>query len=424
MTVQSNILNFEGAYKEQFAKSWGDLTLKNRPLSAMVERFESMTGIDTKVPALTSSGAGVCVTIAAAQTQAAAVSMNVPAFAVTRLALYSVVQIDNQSILASESLEGAFFEVSAEALKQAINKMSNYLEMYMFGDGSGCIGQLANTTVSTSVIQLASVATAINFEKGDRLDLAATRSSAGIRAQGSGAHALIIGAVNEDLGQLTVVTPAGVACNINDSTDGAASPGTTDYLFATGTRNKVLNGLGAWLPATAPTSGDSFYGVDRSIQPTKLAGNRTDETTSGKSIKEMLIDAAMKIASKDGNLDVFFMHHNVFALLLKELESTAYRPDHKVGEISFPAVELLTSAGVVKVVPANRCSTSDIFGLDMSTVTLGSIGPAVRGLDTKDGLEWLRLSTDDAVESRIGTYSAMWIDKPYRNIHISIPAQG
>lgn len=425
MTVANNILNLEGEYKEQFAKKWADLTLRNRPLSAMVERDEDLTGTDLKVPALTSSGAGVATTVAVAQSQAASVSMNVPAFAVTRTKLYSIVQIDNEAILASESKEGAFFEISSTALEQAINKMSNYLEIYMFGDGSGALGQMANSTVSTSVIQLASIATAINFEKGDRLDLSGTNTGTGsLRAQGTNAHPLFVGTVNEDLGQLTIVNAAGTAVNINDSADGVVSPGTTDYIFATGTKGAVLKGLGAWLPKTAPTSGDSFYGVDRSQAVSKLAGLRSDETTSGKTIKEMLIDAHMKVAARDGNLDVFFMSYPTYGALCKELEATAFRPDHGAGEVSFPSVELITNSGVVKCVPANRCSTSDIWGLDMSTVHLGSIGPAVRGLEVKDQLEWLRLNADDAVESRIGTYSAFFIDAPYRNIHISIPSQG
>ena len=56
------------------------------------------------------------------------------------------------------------------------------------------------------------------------------------------------------------------------------------------TKTTKLSGLGAWLPSSAPGSTDSFFGVNRSSDATRLGGIRFDG--SSLPLEEALIGAA------------------------------------------------------------------------------------------------------------------------------------
>src|SRR5690606_20992478 len=64
---------------------------------------------------------------------------------------------------------------------------------------------------------------------------------------------------------------------------------TGNYVLIAGDYGNAITGLPGWLPRTSPTSGDSFFGVDRSEHPHRLAGFRY--LSPAQTIEETLIKA-------------------------------------------------------------------------------------------------------------------------------------
>ncbi|MHC5062025.1 MAG: hypothetical protein ACYTFK_13185, partial [Planctomycetota bacterium] len=130
---------------------------------------------------------------------------------------------------------------------------------------SGEYGQISGTPGASTTLTLAKPDDITNFEVGQRLVFAANSASA---LRDSGAHLTVV-AVNLSAGTMVM------SANLNTITglaDGDAIFVKGDY-EAADDRNKI-SGLAAWLPASAPGGSDSFFGVNRSVDPVRLAGHR------------------------------------------------------------------------------------------------------------------------------------------------------
>ena len=86
--------------------------------------------------------------------------------------------------------------------------------------------------------------------------------------------------------------------------------------------NAKPSGLAAWIPSVAPTVGDNFYGVDRSIDSTRLAGVRYNG--SAESIEEALVDASNLLAREGGKPEIGIMGFASFSALIKALGRQTY----------------------------------------------------------------------------------------------------
>lgn len=188
-------------------------------------------------------------------------------FFVYRVANYQVVSIDNELLEATRDNAGAFVDQAKLRMDTGFRNITNDLAFDLFGDGSGVRGVISS--ISTGVITLVNAASVVQFEKG--MSLIAFDST---NANQSTANAVgYIIAVNRSAGTVTVAaTQGGVAATpTNWSTSfpnllvqGDAVAGQTSML--------KVSGLGAWFPFTTPASNDSFWGVNRSQDPTRLAG--------------------------------------------------------------------------------------------------------------------------------------------------------
>src|SRR5215831_8614153 len=97
--------------------------------------------------------------------------------------------------------------------------------------------------------------------------------------------------------QVTVAPSSSIFVTCALDTNGAAvsnissyytSLANTDWIVIAGDYNQnyattqatKIRGLSAWLPLTAPTGGDNFWSVDRSVFPTRLSGHRLNDPTA------------------------------------------------------------------------------------------------------------------------------------------------
>lgn len=388
-----------------------NLVYKNNPFLAMVPKMEEFGGKYMPIPLIVNTSQGRSGTFSNAQSNQTAAT--VQSFALTRTQNYSIAQIDNQTMLASKTDKMAFINGATVVIDGAIRALTNSLATQIFRSGSGAIGTVAaGGSTTTGIFTLANPSDVVNFEVNMTIE-ARNPSTGALR---SGGPAYII-AVNRTSGQLTFSSSMG------GSAGGLAAWGITtgDTLNVQGDYNIALKGLAGWLPTTAPTSGDNFFGVDRSTDPTRLAGVRFDG--SSESIEEAVIDASLLVAREGGNPDVCVMPFSSYAALEKSLGSKAqYISFDGPAKIAFPGILINGAAGQIKVFPDRSCTAKTAYLLQMDTWKLYSLGPAPHIAKYADGLEMLRVYNSDAAELRVVSYANLGCNAPGFNAVVQLGA--
>ncbi len=180
--------------------------------------------------------------------------------------------------------------------------MSNDIAQSLFGNSTGFRGGIAS--ISTGLITLTSSSDIVNFEVG--MSLVSYSISGTTYTQSTAAAIGYVVAVNRTAGTVTVSATqggsAGTPTNWSVSFPNLGVQGDVAFGNITATTGFLkITGLAAWLPTTAPASGDSFWGIDRSVDVTRLAGVRFNGQSE--SIDEALVDASSLVAREGGMPD-------------------------------------------------------------------------------------------------------------------------
>lgn len=300
--------------------------------------------------------------------------------------------------------------------------ISNDLALDLFGDASGSRGSYSS--ISTGVITLTNAAQVVNFEVG--MSLVSFSISGSTYTQSTSAAVGYVIAVNRSAGTITVSATAGGAAGTptNWSTSFPYLGVEGDVAFGTisaTTSFKKVSGLGAWIPTTAPGSSDSFWGVNRSADVTRLGGVRFDG--SAETIEEALVDGAALVAREGGSPDMCFMPFASWAALEKSLGSKVQYVDvkHEEADIAFAGIRIHAPYGPITVVPDRSCPAQTAYLLSLDTWKLRSTGKMPHILTYgMEGLEGLRVGIADALEVRIGYYGNLTCNAPGWNCVVSL----
>ncbi len=410
-----------------------DLVFAGNPALALIPKDESADGMGGKsfpVPLIYGNSQGRSATFATAQSNQTAPQLG--EFFVTTISNYQLVTIDNRFMEATKSNLGAFMDGATMNVNSGINNITNDLAHDLYNDGSGSRGTfgLGNGSIDGSgKITLDSAAQSVQFDIG--MSLVSYSVSGTTATQSTSAAVGYVVAVDYALGTVTVAAAQGgsPATPTNWSTSFPYLAIQGDVNFSSGGLGSSLMlklaGFGAWIPASAPSSGDSFFGQNRSVSPTRLAGNRYNG--SQETIEEALIDAAALTAqnrSTAGYPDYCFMNFTSYAALIKTLGSRVQYVDVKHDEIdiSFEGIQLITSYGKVTVIPDRNCPAQTAYLIAMKTWKLRTLGRAPKILiyGSYDSNQGLRVGTADAVEIRIGYYGNLTCNGPVANCYVSL----
>jgi len=385
-----------------------NLVYKNNPFLAMVPKMEEFGGKYMPIPLIVNTSQGRSGTFSNAQTNQTAAT--VESFALTRVANYSIAQIDNQTMLASKTDKMAFINGATVVIDGAIRALTNSLATQLFRDGSGALSTIGNISgLTPGVVTLANASDVVNFEVNMTLRAV---SPAGVDR---GASGWVI-AVNRTTGVVTVS-----ATTMGSTAGNPAGWQIGDSLVVQGDQGLALKGLAAWVPTTAPTTGDNFFGVDRSVDPTRLGGVRFNGTSQ--SIEEAVIDASLLVAREGGTPDVCIMNFASYAALEKSLGAKAqYISFDGPAKLYYPGILINGAAGQIKVFPDRSCPAKTAFLLQMDTWKLYSLGPAPHIAKYADGLEMLRVYNSDAAELRVVSYANLGCNAPGFNAVVQLGA--
>lgn len=387
-----------------------NLVYKNNPFLAMVPKMEEFGGKYMPIPLIINTSQGRSATFANAQAQQTAATIE--SFALTRTQNYSIAQIDNQTMLASKTDKMAFINGATVVIDGAIRALTNSLATQIFRDGTGAIGTIGATSTLGNIV-LTNASDVVNFEVNMTLE---ARDPASPSTARTGGPAYVV-AVNRSTGVVQVSGSMGGTAGVGL---GSWTATVGDFVNVVGDYGYGLKGLSAWVPQTTPAS-TAFFGVDRSSDPTRLAGVRYDG--SQQSIEEALIDASLLVAREGGLPDVCITNYASYAALEKSLGAKAqYISFDGPAKLYYPGILINGAAGQIKVFPDRSCPAKTAFLLQMDTWKLYSLGPAPHIAKYADGLEMLRVYNSDAAELRVVSYAQLGCNAPGFNANVKLGA--
>lgn len=318
---------------------------------------------------------------------------------------YDIATLSNQAMLASQDEKGSFLDFATLFVDLAIQGAALSAASSCFRSGTGSIGQISSIT--SGVITLTQAADVSQFGINQTLQANSTDGGTPRAALG------YVVARNVVAGQITVsaVAQGGAAGTPTGWT-------TNDFLLVQGDNNAKLSGLTAWLPSTAPSSTDNFYGVNRSVD-SRLYGLYYNGTQQP--IEEALIDAALLIRREKGRPRHFFTNFGSESALIKALGARREFVDwQSEGEIGFRGVKVQGPAGPIEVFADRNCQAATGYLLQLNTWCLYSLNQVPHIFRYGDQLDMLRLANADASEVRVGSYASLATRAPGFNGQVSL----
>lgn len=386
----------KGAVKEQI--------YPRHPFFGLVNKDPSFSGVNKAIPVVYSGTSGASATFATAVANKG--GSNMVQFLLTTVEDYATVSVTRKVMLQTRDDKGARLKAVEHAHKMGLYSVGRSLSNSLFRDGEGIIGAISSgSTVASTSITLADINDVVNFEKG--MEIVASTAAGGALRTGS---ATVTG-VNRSTGVLTT--------DSNWSTQ-ITSLATTDFLYRQGdarnngsTKLKMV-GLAGWLPTTAPSGGESFFGVDRSVD-SRLYGTYYDASTLP--VEEALIEAQSRINRESLGVDLMLCNPAFKRLIQKALGSKVnyLRGEKKASDanVSFQTVKIDGDKGPIDIVADPDCPFLDRAALTKSigyflrtdSWTLHSMLEAPHIFDEGSAQMDLREASADSYEGRVGAYA-------------------
>lgn len=405
-----------------------DLVYKENPFFALVPKDESPDGFAGKyipVPIEYGTPQGRSHNFSLAQSQQTPSSL--ASFFVFTIEDYQLVTITNLLMEQTKTNAGAFVDAAKLQMDGGFRTLTNNIAFEIFADGSGTrglIGSGTNPSGTTYVITLANPNSIVNFENGMTLvNYSVTLSGSNVTA---------ISTISTTTALVTAVDRAGgivtVLASATDSTWNSAGKGlgvngdVVTGTISTGT-SLCLSGLQAWIPSVAPGGSDSFWGVNRSTDATRLGGLRFN--ASAMTIEEGITNA-LAFGNREGaKFDLIVIDFASYSNLVNSLGAKVQyiQAKHDEVEVAFDGILFQSAYGKVTILADRSCPPQTAFALTMNTWKLRSLGKVPHILTYgMEGLEGLRVGNADALEIRIAYYGNLICSAPGRNMIVSLSA--
>lgn len=344
----------------------------------------------------------VASTIAAAQ--ALIDHTHVVQVALTRKTKVAVHRLDQELLDVAKQGKAAFVSAVTEETDSTERAFACNIASLIYGNGGGAIAQLSHTAaIGTAVCTLVNPQQAARLRVGQVLYADDTDGSGGGALK---AGSVTIAAIDYQTGAVTAT---------GNWTAGIATLAVDDYLFLSGDFAAGWAGFEAYCPKTAPGGADSFYGANRSVSPTKLAGLR--KTASGGTVEDAWIDAATEAASLGLKLKQIVCNPYRLGIAAREAAGRTTFVATDSGDRALGAKKITlavpTTNGVLEIIPDPICPVGTDFFLDLDDFSVHASPSGVPHMQrTLDGNIWHPVATENQVELRWASYANMKCRNP------------
>ena len=397
--MTTTVANIEKALKIRYEKTGHILAYESHPLFEWFPKTTDFTGRNRSIQVRNEGGMGRSALFAtAASTQTA---NSYKEFNVTRVSNYAIGYIANEAMEAAVGGDSSAFDGIGDMIDGLHLTFGIDTAQTLYGSGTGKKGQAQ--TVVTGVggtVQLTQYTDAIFFGVGMSIVTSTTDGGGVVKA------AATITALDRETGLLTFDNVPVTWAN-------------NDYVFVNGDYDAKMKGLLAWVPTTAPTAGDNFYGVDRSSDPVFLAGQRYNG--GGGTIESTLMTAMSRGYVQGSKFDAVFINPAKFNDLVLSLGNKIREPrpgGNGKQTVGYNSV-MITSpqGGMVEVIPDPDCPLAYGFALTKKSWELHTLGKCPHPLTGADK-KVLRPDAD-SWEVRIGAYGNVICKTPKDNMVIT-----
>lgn len=323
---------------------------RDHPRFARVAKRGGFTGVSAHYSILTGNPQGVGGTFATAQ--AAASSSKGQQLTVTRKPKFGIIQLDAEAIAASEGNDAAFYDLVTRETNGKLQQMGEDFAFDAYRGGNGQRGR--RSSISGNVVTLTVADDARNFFEGMTV-IADNTASGASPLSGS----TTVSAIDIPNGKITLTSAASIS--------GFAD---NDYLFRAGDPGTCMDGLETLTPLTAPTSGDSFRGIDRSVNVSRLSGSRVAD--DGSSLEERIGLGAIYV-SQVGKVHsakyVWANPINFWEVVKRQNAKVMHGNPGAQGyraTYGFEYIDIATPAGVMTMFSDPDCPTTLCYGENMT----------------------------------------------------------
>ena len=343
---------------------------------------------------------------------------------------YQLVTITNLLMEQTKTNAGAFVDEASRTMDNGFRNISNNMAFELFAGGTASRGQISAAGIvysagpNTITLTLANIQAVVQFEVGMTLQASVTDGGAALQNTPPTIDAIQLISVNRGTGVLVGVVVQGAP---------QTSWGANDYLqvlgdIGIGGSTTIagmlgLSGLAAWIPFVDPPSNDNFWGVNRSADPTRLAGLRYD--ASAQTISEGLT-SALAFGNREGaDFDLIIIDFVSYSTLVNELGAKVQyvQLEHDEVEVAFEAIHFHSAYGKIPVLADRRAQAANAWCLTTDTWKLRTLGKAPHILTYgMEGLEGLRVGNADALEIRIAYYGNVICSAPGYNMNVKLSA--
>jgi len=340
---------------------------------------------------------------------------------------YQIVTITNLLMEQTKTNAGAFVDAAKLQLDGGFRNITNNIAFELFADGTATRGISAATSsqngvvVNGTVLPLTNAQQIVQFEVG--MLLVASSSAGGAPSTDTvlvtsvdRANGIVYGTASAaTLSSNWAIGTGNAYLSISGDLPAAGASSTSSYL--------AISGLAAWLPVTTPAANDSFWGVNRSADPTRLAGCRFNAQSF--TIEEGLTNALAFLNREGGKPDLCIMDFASYSSLVNALGAKVQyvQVNHDEVEVAFEGITFQSAYGRVTVLADRSCQPQTAYLLTMNTWKLRSLGKVPHILTYgMEGLEGLRVGNADALEIRIGYYGNLICSAPGWNCVVQLSA--
>lgn len=308
---------------------------------------------------------------------------------------FGVVQISSSVLDSSEGQSAAaFFDARVSEIDGVMKSLSKSLAHAIWRSGSGSLGRIsASQNASSTTLSLTNARDCIFLMEGMRIVADSVDGGGTV-----GTTVSFVKSVDYDAGTFTVsATLGGVAITAT-----VADLTANQYIFADGDYDTKLKGVQAWIPATV-ASNDSFYGVNRSVNRYRLAGNFKNAV--GMPIEQAVIDAATLLSDRsEASPEIVFISASDWASLNKSLSSKIQLIDVKPGAdvaFFFQGIQINGPTGPLTVVSDSDIPDGFALVTQKEAWELIHKGKDVIHFEEYDGNKVLRAASSSGIEARV-----------------------
>lgn len=307
-----------------------------------------------------------------------------------------VVSISRKLMKKAGNNEDAIVSVVEQAVDAAKEEAAISIANKLQANGGGSIGVVASFTSTT--ITLVDASGLYLFRENMRIqasdDDGATASPAGLRD--SGAAVEITGMDDSSGSAVLTYSP----------TSGIPSLANGDFLFREGDYDsfsqRIIQGMTAWCPKTAPGGTDDFFGVNRSTNVPALAGKRMN--AGGKSIFDVFRLASARLKNNRAKFDSILCN----PLKQNDMDQAMGAKQTFTMKTAYAGVELegikvSTAAGMLNVYGFSVWPENDCLLTNRESWELVAYGQTTEDVD-EDGNVWHLEQAQDAYQRRVAGY--------------------